>query len=59
MNEVRRLLFSEDGVTSIEYALIAVLMAMAILSSVAAVGGSLGEAYQFIGDRVSKALQGG
>ena len=59
MHGLRRLFDSEEGVTSIEYALIASLVAMAIIASVTALGGSLGNAYNLVGDQVARALGGG
>ena len=59
MNGFRRLVGSEEGVTSIEYALIASLLAMAIIGSVTALGGSLGNAYDLVGDKLMRAIGGG
>ncbi|AQV93078.1 pilus assembly protein [Cupriavidus necator] len=42
----------ECGVTSIEYALIAVLIAMAILGGVSALGGSVGSLYNMIASKM-------
>lgn len=58
MNGFRRLLDSKTGITSIEYALIATLVATAIIASVAALGGNLGNAYDFVGDQLIRALGG-
>ena len=38
MNKLRKLLRDEDGVTAIEYALIAALIAVAIVATVTALG---------------------
>lgn len=43
-----KLLRDEQGVTSIEYALLGALIAMVIIGSVAAVGGSVSSLYQMI-----------
>ncbi|WP_296225382.1 Flp family type IVb pilin [Ralstonia sp. UBA689] len=43
-----KLLRGEQGVTSIEYALLGALIAMVIIASVAAVGSSVSSLYQMI-----------
>ena len=46
---------SESGVTSIEYALIGVLIAVAIVVSVTNVGSAVNGLYQRVADEVAKA----
>ncbi len=47
---------SETGVTSIEYALIGALIAVAIVVSVTNVGSAVSSLYQFVADKVAEAL---
>ena len=46
------LLRDESGVTSIEYALLGTLIAMAIVTSVTLLGGSLKELYEMVTGKV-------
>lgn len=43
----------QRGVTSIEYALLAALIAMAIIFGVAETGGMLGKLYEFVSTKVT------
>jgi pilus assembly protein Flp/PilA len=54
---VKRFAASESGATSIEYALIAVLIAVAIIVSVTAVGASLQSLFQDLASKVTTATQ--
>lgn len=47
---MKRFMQDEDGVTAIEYGLIAALIAVVIIGSVTAVGTSLNEVFQYIAD---------
>jgi pilus assembly protein Flp/PilA len=46
----------EDGVTAIEYGLIAALIAVVIIAALQAVGGNLTAVFQFIADALAAAL---
>jgi pilus assembly protein Flp/PilA len=48
MSDLRRLFVAEDGVTSIEYALIAMLVALAIIVGATALGVNLGALYSWV-----------
>ncbi|MDO8905330.1 Flp family type IVb pilin [Hydrogenophaga sp.] len=50
LNVTRRFLRDEEGVTAIEYGLIAALIAVVIIAAVAAVGDGLGTTFQAIAD---------
>ncbi|KWH59004.1 MULTISPECIES: Flp family type IVb pilin [Burkholderia] len=52
----RRWIADERGVTSIEYALLASMFAIAVLGSVVTLKGSLGDAYEMIAAAVSTAV---
>ncbi|CAE6847788.1 hypothetical protein R75465_07018 [Paraburkholderia aspalathi] len=52
----KQLLRDDDGVTSIEYALIGSLIAVTILGSVATLGSSVSNLYQRIATKVAAAL---
>jgi pilus assembly protein Flp/PilA len=54
----RMLLRDESGVTSIEYALMGSLVAMAILVSVSTLGLNLKELYEMVAGRVQEATGG-
>ena len=56
MNLVRKFLQEEDGVTAIEYALIAALIAVAIIVSVTAVGTQLDLVFNYIQGQLAAAL---
>ncbi|MCO5106602.1 MAG: Flp family type IVb pilin [Burkholderiaceae bacterium] len=59
MKRIPRLLGDQGGVTAIEYALIAALIAIAIVGGVALVGVELHSMYERICSAVSEALGGG
>lgn len=50
MNELRTFVRDEEGVTAIEYGLIAALIALAIVVGAGALGTSLNNMFQAIGD---------
>ena len=50
MKIVRKLIKNEDGATAIEYGLIAALIAVAIITAVTSLGGSLGDIFTKIAD---------
>jgi pilus assembly protein Flp/PilA len=52
------LLADESGVTSIEYALLGSLIAMAIVTAVGTLGMSVKELYEMVADRVQEATSG-
>jgi pilus assembly protein Flp/PilA len=56
-NLFRQFAGDETGVTSIEYALIAVLVAVAIIGSVSALGDSLQSIFSTVSTEVASALQ--
>lgn len=53
--EWKRLLCDERGVTSIEYALIGALLAMAIVAGVSTVGDAVQSLYQMIASKIPTA----
>ncbi len=55
MKKLMRFLKDEDGVTAIEYGLIAALIAVVIIVSVGLVGGSLNEIFTVVSDELSDA----
>ncbi|HWI14792.1 MAG TPA: Flp family type IVb pilin [Burkholderiales bacterium] len=52
----RRFLREEDGVTAIEYGLIAALIAVVIIASVQSVGNNLNEVFNYISTKLNGAL---
>jgi pilus assembly protein Flp/PilA len=48
MNNLRRFLEQEHGVTSVEYSLVALLVALAIIVGATALGANLGAWYGYI-----------
>ncbi|MEK6354063.1 MAG: Flp family type IVb pilin [Burkholderia cenocepacia] len=56
MRVVRGWIADEQGVTSIEYALLASMFAVAVLGSVVTLKGSLGGAYEMIAAAVTAAV---
>ena len=54
MNFIKNFLREEDGVTAIEYGLIAALIAVAIIVSVTAVGGGLNNVFNKISAELTK-----
>ncbi|MDR8028911.1 Flp family type IVb pilin [Burkholderia cenocepacia] len=56
MRVVRGWIADEQGVTSIEYALLASMFAVAVLGSVVTLKGPLGDAYEMIAAAVTAAV---
>ena len=56
MRVVRGWIADEQGVTSIEYALLASMFAVAVLGSIVTLKGSLGDAYEMIAAAVTAAV---
>ncbi len=52
----RQFLREEDGVTAIEYGLIAALIAVVIIAGVTSVGTNLNAVFDFIADSLNNAL---
>lgn len=59
VNATRRFLRDEEGVTAIEYGLIAALIAVVIIGAVQAVGGGLEGVFNEISDALGGATGGG
>lgn len=55
MNLVKRFIREDDGVTAIEYALIAALIAVAIITSLELLGSSISETFEEIEDAITNA----
>ena len=53
---IRKFLKDESGATAIEYALIAALVAVAIITAVEALGTSLGDLFGVVKDRVTEKM---
>jgi pilus assembly protein Flp/PilA len=58
MEDLKRILKLEDGVSSIEYALVALLVALAIILAATALGVNLGDLYRYIANRFPTILTG-
>lgn len=56
MNGVKQFLRNEEGVTAIEYGLIAALIAIVIIGAVTAVGGNLNLVFIAVRDALAAAL---
>ena len=56
LTSLKRFVREEEGVTAIEYGLIAALIAIVIIAAVTAVGGSLVNVFQNIADTLTGAL---
>lgn len=56
MNFIKKFIREEDGVTAIEYGLIAALIAVVIIASVTIVGTQLRSVFTFIGNALTTAL---
>jgi len=56
---VRQFVLEEDGVTAIEYGLIAALIAVVIIASVQLVGDNLNVVFNFISGKLNSALVAG
>jgi pilus assembly protein Flp/PilA len=50
---VEKFIHDEEGVTAIEYGLIASLIAVAIIVGVTLIGTNLNDLFEFIGDKVA------
>ncbi len=55
MERIKRFLKDEEGVTAIEYGLIAALIAVAIITGVTALGGQLNTIFNTISGKVTSA----
>jgi pilus assembly protein Flp/PilA len=55
MEKLLKFLKEEDGVTAMEYGLIAALIAVAIIAAVTSIGGSLKQTFQTIADKLTAA----
>jgi len=56
MNAVKKFLKDEEGVTAIEYGLIAALIAVAIVTTVQGVATNLNGVFQYISDQLGAAI---
>ena len=56
MNFIKKFIREEDGVTAIEYGLIAALIAVVIIAAVTIVGTQLASVFNFIGTALTTAL---
>ena len=56
MNFIRKFIREEDGVTAIEYGLIAALIAVVIITAVTLVGTQLSSVFNFIGTTLKATL---
>ena len=55
---LRNFVNDQSGVTAIEYALVAMLIAMAVLASVVLLGGAVKDLWQRVADAVVNAIGG-
>lgn len=55
MNSIKKFLREEDGVTAIEYGLIAALIAVVIIAAVTIVGTQLNKTFSTIGTKLTAA----
>lgn len=53
---LERLVREEDGVTAIEYGLIAALIAVVIIAAVTAIGTSLEDVFEFVAGALERAV---
>jgi pilus assembly protein Flp/PilA len=53
---IKKFAHEEDGVTAIEYGLIAALIAVVIITAVTLVGNQLNNVFTFIGDSLGNAM---
>ena len=58
MNLIERFIREEDGATAIEYGLIAGLVAVAIITALSLLGGSLENLFGDVGNQVDEATSG-
>lgn len=49
---------SQDGAAAIQYAFVAAILGLAVLAGSLVLGGSLGDLYQYVGDRANAVLVG-
>ena len=54
MERLKRFLKDEDGVTAIEYGLIAALIAVAIITAVGLIGGNLSTLFNYIAGKLTE-----
>ena len=59
MKLIKRLLWEEEGVTLIEYALMAILIAVALVSTLRLVGVEVGSLYKLVSDSVVEVAPNG
>jgi pilus assembly protein Flp/PilA len=53
MEKIKRFFKDEEGVTAIEYGLIASLVAVAIITAVLGLGGKLADVFEYITDQLN------
>ncbi|MDC8758030.1 Flp family type IVb pilin [Janthinobacterium fluminis] len=53
MNSIKHFIAEEDGVTAIEYGLIAALIGVAIAVGASALGGKISDLFKSIGDKIA------
>ncbi|WP_158011643.1 Flp family type IVb pilin [Sphingomonas turrisvirgatae] len=53
LNKIKLFVAEDDGVTAVEYAVLAVLIIAAVAAAVTAFSGSLTTAFEAIGDRLT------
>ena len=53
MRQMRHFLFSREGATAVEYAMIAALVSVVIITGAASLGAAMNAKFQMVGDRVS------
>jgi pilus assembly protein Flp/PilA len=58
MKEVTTFLKDEQGVTSVEYAVLSALIVLAILGSVVLVGGNVGDLFDAVSSQLTAAMGG-
>ena len=59
MNAIKKFLREEDGVTAIEYGLIAALIAVLIISALSIIGTQLQKTFSYIATQLSNAVTAG
>lgn len=53
MKQMRQFLFSRTGATAVEYAMVAALVSVVIITGAATLGAALNTRFEGVGDRVS------
>ena len=53
MRQMRQFLFSRAGATAVEYAMIAALVSVVIITGAASLGAALNTKFEMVGDHVS------